>query len=159
MHGATVQLCTSGLVSVGDSVAVTAFVNCVRVYGSNYAMDYWGTVQWDTERSHYQVPWSSYWCLSGAVPRIRPQIQILHIFWPFKVRFRPVQTGSARQRYALNLGLNRRSGSTISWTFELDLGPVLPGSGSNFGSGPNRGITTCSDQSIPSVGLLVAYVD
>jgi hypothetical protein len=40
----------------------------------------------------------------------------------------------------LNLGLNFRSGSGKVLNFELNFGPVLRSSGSNFGSGPNLGI-------------------
>src|SRR6202044_1811689 len=47
---------------------------------------------------------------------------ILHIFWRLKVRFRPVQTGSAGQCYALNLELDRRSSSTISLNFWTEPG-------------------------------------
>ena len=47
---------------------------------------------------------------------------ILHIFWRLKVRFRPVQTGSAGQCYALNLELDRQSSSTISLNFWTEPG-------------------------------------
>ena len=64
---------------------------------------------------------------------------ILHIFWQLKVRFRPVLLGNV-----MLWTLNWTNGPVqpYPWTFGLNLGSVLPGSGSNFGSGPNRGITT-----------------
>ena len=54
----------------------------------------------------------------------------------------PVQT----YLILLNPELNVRSGSAKVLNFELNLGPVLKGSGSNFGSGPNFSNTTPIDQ-------------
>jgi hypothetical protein len=64
------------------------------------------------------------------------------MFWHFnKVRFGQVQTSSAKYCHPLNSKPDHRTSLATDLNFELDLGLVLPGSGSNFGSGPNRGIT------------------
>jgi hypothetical protein len=58
-----------------------------------------------------------------------------------QVRFERVLTGSAKLSRCLNLKLDLRFGSCIGLNLELE---VRQSSGSNFGSGPNRGITRCS---------------
>jgi hypothetical protein len=56
------------------------------------------------------------------------------------------KTGSAKYCHPLNSKPDHWFSSATDLNLKPDLGPVLPGSGSNFRSGPNRGITT-------SVGL------
>ena len=63
-----------------------------------------------------------------------------------QVRFEPVLTGSGKLSYCLNLRLDRRFGPALPLNLGPDLGPVLQSSGSNFGSGPNHGITTRWDR-------------
>ena len=63
-----------------------------------------------------------------------------------QVRFEPVLTGSNKLSCCLNLRLDRRSGSALPLNLGPDLGPVLQSSGSNFGSGPNRGITNADEK-------------
>src|SRR5882672_6988682 len=59
-----------------------------------------------------------------------------------QVRFERVLTGSAKLSHCLNLRPDRRFGSCIGLNLGPDFGQVRKSSGSNFGSGPNCGITS-----------------
>src|ERR1700678_12862 len=64
-----------------------------------------------------------------------PLRQVRFKFEPGSNRFREIDVW-------LNLELDFRFGSAKVLNFELNFGPVLRSSGSNFGSGPNFGITS-----------------
>jgi hypothetical protein len=59
-----------------------------------------------------------------------------------QVQFEQVLMGSAKLSHCLNLKLDQRFGSCIGLNLGPDFGQVRKSSGSNFGSGPNRGINT-----------------
>ena len=76
-----------------------------------------------------------------------------------KVRSEPSSNAFSCLSHALNAELNKKFGCLEALNLELNISQVLTGSGSNHGSGPNLGITTCdgfekSSRSKESVSLL-----
>src|SRR5271168_5184627 len=87
----------------------------------------------------------------GVEKKYVTQVTVCSPLRQVRFKFEPGSNRFSEIDVWLNLELNFRFGSAKVLNFELNFGPVLRSSGSNFGSGPNFGITragTSLDRSI-----------